>query len=394
VRVLFLAHAYPRFETDPVGSFVGNLAVALRAHDIEVTVSAPSAAGLAPQEMINGISVNRFRYAPEASETLAYTGTMGSQVRDTLGGKLAMASYLVAAYHAASALDRAEPYDLVHAHWWFPAGLVATGLRRMRRVPFVTTMHGSDLRLASTFPMGERLFRHVAARAASMTAVSSWLARGAERLSPATSVVVAPMPVVSELFAPGSAQEREPHRLLFVGKLTEQKGLHRLLHAMTLLRQAATLTVVGAGRVPDDHLTQLAATLGLADRIEWLPLLTQQELAHQYRRAAIHVVPSLDEGLGLTAVESLLTETPVVAFASGGLPDIVLDGVTGRLVPPGDEPALASAIDALLADEPARRAMGVAGRMHAERTFGSAAASQRYASLYRDVATRRPRRRV
>jgi glycosyltransferase involved in cell wall biosynthesis len=196
------------------------------------------------------------------------------------------------------------------------------------------------------------------------------------------------MPVVSELFTPGTEGEREPHRLLFVGKLTEQKGLHRLLHAMTLLRQPATLTVVGAGRVADDHLTHLAGTLGLADRIEWLPLLTQQALAQQYRRAAIHVVPSLDEGLGLTAVESLLSETPVVAFASGGLPDIVLDGVTGRLVPAGDERALAAAIDAVLADEPARRAMGVAGRAHAERMFGSAAASERYASLYRNVITR------
>jgi glycosyltransferase involved in cell wall biosynthesis len=154
---------------------------------------------------------------------------------------------------------------------------------------------------------------------------------------------------------------------------------------MTLMRVPATLTVVGAGRVDDADVKRLAEELGLGPRIEWLPLLTQEELAAQYRRAAIHVIPALDEGLGLTAVESLLSETPVVGFASGGLPDIVLDGVSGRLVPPADEPALAAALDAVLSDADRRRAMGTAGREHALRLFGPDAAASRYVALYRDV---------
>ena len=135
MRVLFLAHAYPRYDTDPVGSFVGNLAVALRERGVDVTVSAPSAAGLAPFERVNGIPVHRFRYAPDRYETLAYTGTMGAQVRDTVSGKIAMLSYLVAAYRAAHALTRREQFDLVHAHWWFPGGLVASALARATRLP-------------------------------------------------------------------------------------------------------------------------------------------------------------------------------------------------------------------------------------------------------------------
>ena len=94
-----------------------------------------------------------------------------------------------------------------------------------------------------------------------------------------------------------------------------------------------------------------------------------------------------------SAVESLLSETPVVGFRSGGLPDIVPEGVAGRLVEPGDERALAAALDAVLADPDARREMGAAGRAHAEQRFGAAAASQRYADLYRrtvDTAAQRP----
>jgi glycosyltransferase involved in cell wall biosynthesis len=251
-------------------------------------------------------------------------------------------------------------------------------------LPYVTTLHGSDLRLATSVPFGRRLFAHVAARASAVTAVSSWLARDAEAIAPGRAVSVAPMPVLTDLFHPG--ETREPDLLLFVGKLTEQKGLARLLRAMTHMSRYARLAVVGAGRVDDAAIRALARELALEDRIEWLPLLTQAELAAQYRRAAIHVVPALDEGLGLTAVESLLSETPVVGFRSGGLPDIVLEDVAGRLVEPGDERALAAALDALLADPDARRAMGTAGRRHAEARFGSAAASERYATLYRQVA--------
>ena len=385
MRVLFLAHAYPRYATDPVGSFVGNLAVALRERGVHVTVSAPSAPGLAAYEELTGIPVHRFRYAPARYETLAYTGTMGAQVRDSIAGKAAMLAFLAASYRAARVLARRQPFDLVHAHWWFPGGLVATALASTMRLPFVTTLHGSDLRLAASFPYGRRLFARVARRASAVTAVSSWLARGAEELAPGITVPVAPMPVLTDLFQPGGA--REDDLLLFVGKLTEQKGLARLLRAMTDMRQHARLAVVGAGRVDDSALRALARELGVHDRIEWLPLLTQAELATQYRRAAIHVVPALDEGLGLTAVESLLSETPVVGFRSGGLPDIVPDGVAGRLVDPGDERALGAVLDDLLADPASRRAMGTAGRVHSEDRFGSAAASERYASLYRGIVS-------
>jgi len=217
---------------------------------------------------------------------------MGAQVKDSLRGKLAMSSYLLAALRAAHALARRERVALVHAHWWFPSGLVASFLPR---TPFVVTSHGSDLRLARSFPGGTSLFARVASRAAAMTTVSSWLAREAEQLRPGLDVRVMPMPVLGDLFHPGT--ERDDDRLLFIGKLSEQKGLARLLAAMTMMRTKPRLTVVGAGRLDDSALRESARTLGLDDRIEWLPILSQADLAAQYRRAAVHVIPALDEGL-------------------------------------------------------------------------------------------------
>jgi hypothetical protein len=121
MRALFLAHAYPRYPNDPVGSFVLRLATALRTKAVDVIVLAPSAPGLAHNEIIEGIPVQRFRYAPRRFETLAYAGTMGTQVRGSWSARLALAGMLSSAFVAALRMGRRERVDLIHAHWWFPS---------------------------------------------------------------------------------------------------------------------------------------------------------------------------------------------------------------------------------------------------------------------------------
>lgn len=386
--VVFLAHAYPRFAGDPVGSFIHALAVALRDEGIDVSVVAPAAEGVAARDVLDGIPVRRFRYAPRRWETLAYTGTMSAQVAHSWSGRIAMLGFLASALSAVARERRATGAALVHAHWWFPGGLVARALHAMTKSLYVITLHGSDLRLALDSSWGRRLFRAVALHASRITAVSAWLAQGAEEIATGLDVVVAPMPVSTSLFEHATAT-REARRLLFVGKLAPQKGLDRLLRAMSRMHEPCTLTVVGAGRVDDTAFRTLARTLGLDDRIEWLPLLSQADLAGQYRRAAIHVIPALDEGLGLTAVEAQLSETPVVAFASGGMPDLMTDGATGLLVPAGDELALANALDGALNNDAQRQALGRAGRAAALERFSPGIVAKGYAALYRDVAKQR-----
>jgi glycosyltransferase involved in cell wall biosynthesis len=386
MRVLFLAHNFPRYSGDPVGSFILRLAVSLKTHGIDVHVVAPAAKNAPQEEVIEGITVSRYHYAPRRLETLAYTGTMGTQVRRFWGARLAMLGLVISGYRAAMRVAARTKIDVVHAHWWFPGGLVARAIRARKGIPYVVTMHGSDIRLGGTAPGGAALFKAVAAQASAMTTVSTWLAAQARELDPATAPVVAPMPVAPDLFHPGDG--RVADRLLFIGKLTPQKGLEYLLRALPRMKSRPTVDVVGAGRVDDAHLRDLAAQLGVADRVTWHPLLTQAELAVLYRTAAIHVIPAIEEGLGLTAVEALLSETPVVAFDSGGIPDIVVDGQTGLLVPPGDTVGLAVAVDRLLADSEYRLRLGREGRRFALTHFGPDAVARQYATLLTDAARR------
>jgi glycosyltransferase involved in cell wall biosynthesis len=380
MRILFLAHSFPRHEGDAAGSFLLRLARALRDEGMEIRVVAPAAEGLAAHERFGDVAVDRFRYAPRRYERLAYTGTMAAEVQESWSARIAMLSFLGSEFVSAVSTGRRFHPDLVHAHWWFPGGLVGTWVSGLASVPLVTTMHGSDVRLARSAATARPALRHVLRRSAAITTVSRWLAREVTAILPGISPTVAPMPVDTDLFTPGGT--RSSDRLLFVGRLNAQKGIQHLIRALAAMKTPASLDVVGAG--PDrDGLVRLAGELGVSSRIQWLGSLPQQALADRYREAAALVVPSIDEGFGLVAVEAQLCATPVVAADSGGLPDIVRHDQTGILVPSADPAALAAALDALLARPDRGRSLGEAGRMHALASFAPESVARRYAEIYR-----------
>ena len=382
MNVLFLTHSFPRLEGDAAGSFILRLAVALRGEGVTVRVVAPASAGVPSSAEIEGVSVERFRYAPRRYEKLAYTGNMASDVASSWSAKLALVGFLGSDFvHSVRARRNFEP-QVVHAHWWFPNGVVGAWLGRLAHVPLVTTLHGTDVRLARTVGVAKPMFAHVLRHSAAVTAVSQWLKDETEALVPGVNPIVAPMPVSTDLFGPGSS--RDGQRLLFVGRLMPQKGVEHLLHALALMKSAASLDIVGEG-MGRSSLKDLAQQLGVSSRIRWHGQLPHSELPALYQRAAAVVVPSVEEGLGLVAVEALLCETPVVAFDSGGLRDVIQHNKTGVLVKPGDRAALAAALDDLLARDGRGSELGRAGRLYALSAFAPESAARRYAGIYRQV---------
>jgi glycosyltransferase involved in cell wall biosynthesis len=383
MNVLFLTHSFPRSEGDAAGSFILRLAVALRGENVNVRVVAPAAPGLPASDEIEGISVERFRYAPRRYEKLAYTGNMAQDVASSWTARIALVGFLGSDFiHSVRSRRSFEP-ELVHAHWWFPNGVVGTWVSGLAHLPLVTTLHGTDVRLVRNVGVAKPLFAHVLKHSAAVTTVSRWLKDETEALVPGVHPTVAPMPVATSLFSPGSSRDRQ--RLLFVGRLNDQKGADHLVRALAAMKTpTASLDVVGDG--PNrESLQQLAQQLGVSSRIRWHGQLSQSELPLLYQRAAAVVIPSADEGLGLVAVEALLCETPVVAFDSGGLRDVIQHEKTGLLVKPGDSAALASALDDLLARDGRGSGLGRAGRLYALSAFAPESAARRYAEIYRQV---------
>jgi glycosyltransferase involved in cell wall biosynthesis len=259
----------------------------------------------------------------------------------------------------------------------------------MAHKPLVTTLHGTDVRLARSVAFSRPAFRHVMHNSAAVTAVSRWLANEAQEVVSAPAPIVAPMPVATDLFTPGGARRKD--RLLFVGRLNKQKGIELLLHAFSRIPdQSISLDVIGDGD-DLDTLKQLASGLGIGDRVRWLGALPQSALAEFYRNATALVVPSVGEGLGLVAVEAQLCETPVVAFDSGGLPDVIQHDGTGILVKDVDPAALAAALVSLLERDDRGASLGAAARLHALATFAPESVARRYADIYRNAIAASPK---
>jgi glycosyltransferase involved in cell wall biosynthesis len=382
MRVLFLTHNYPRTAGDASGSFILRLAQALRAEDVEVRVVAPAAPGVPDHDAADGIPVDRFHYAPKKYETLAYGGNMATQVQESWGARVKLLGFLGSEFTCAVRARRSFDPDVLHAHWWFPNGLVGTWTARMADRPLVTTLHGTDVRLARTVAFSRPGFRHVMQHSAAVTAVSQFLADEAREIVAGPTPTVAPMPVATNLFSPGG--HRQPNRILFIGRLNAQKGIEMLLRALSLTQFVVNLDVVGDGDTT--RLRELADELGVAERVRWIGALPQHKLTDYYRAATALVVPSVNEGLGLVAVEAQLCETPVIAFDSGGLSDVVQHDRTGILVGDISAGALAAGIDSLLARPDRGASLGAAGRLHALATFAPESVARRYADLYRSVA--------
>lgn len=388
--MLFVTHNVPRYEGDAAGSFVLRLAVALQQHGMRVHIVAPGAAGLPATGQLEGVSIDRVRYASDARMTLAYTGTMAEAVAGSWSGRLALLQLLVATRrHVRRCLDDArrarDPFDVVHVHWWFPSGLALLKMWRPGDPPRLVTMHGSDVRLAEKKRVVHPVLRAVLGEASVRTAVSSWLADMAHRLAPNAKVHVAPMPVDVRHFGTGpteSSAADDRTGLLFVGRLNAQKGLADLLRAMASpLLEGQSLVVVGDG--PErSSLEALAAKLGVAHRVAWRGTLPQAALVPLYRRARAVVMPSRGEGLGLVAVEAQLCATPVVAYADGGLLDVVCPDHGGTLVPCGDVQALAEAIARVTGSAEKIAQLGELARADMLQRFTPDAVAAHYGALY------------
>ena len=382
MRILFVTHAFPRWSGDVAGAFIFRLARALTRSGLQVHVLAPAAKDVAPRDTIEGVTVQRFSYAPAEWQTLAYTGTMAEQVGQSWRARIALSGMLARGAMAVRRDVATRSPHVVHAHWWFPGAMLALGAPST--LPAVTTLHGSDVRLARRKGWASALFRRVIARSTAVTAVSSFLADEARAMAPNLRATVEPMPVSVELFTPGG--ERQRARFLFVGRLNAQKGVDLLLEALAASASGARLDLVGDG--PDRAaLEALATRLGIASRLTFHGERPQEQLASLYRAATAVVIPSEREGLGLVAVEAHLCETPVVAFRSGGLTDVVTDGQTGYLTPPGDVRALSAAMDALLTRADRGAALGRAGRIAALGHFSPDVVAARYRAIYERVVS-------
>jgi glycosyltransferase involved in cell wall biosynthesis len=335
MKVAVLTTSYPRDDEDVAGVFVRDAVEHLRGAGIDVTVVSPAS----------------FRHFG-----IAYGHGIAGNLRRA-PWKLALVPLFLASF-ARAARRAARDADLVHAHW-LPSALPALATGK----PLVVQLWGTDVELAGRArPVARRLLR----RARVVLCPSHALASVARALGAGDVRVVPPGVVVPETVG----ESEEPPHVLYVGRLSEEKGVLELLEATVGLRRV----VVGDGPLRDR----------VPDATGFVP---PGELGPYYERAAVVVCPSRREGYGIAAREAMAHGRPVVACAVGGLLDAVEDGVTGLLVPGRDPVALREAIQRLLGDAELRQRLARAARNAARERFSWERAIQETIDAYRTAST-------
>lgn len=311
------------------------------------------------------------------------------------------------AYRKLADLERATgPFDLVHDNQTLGYGVALMKAARPERPVVANIHHPLQIDRANSIREAHSLGGVVSRLLWYPDRMQPWVARRLDRIItgsensrdsvsevmgiPKDRIVVIYDGVDTDVFRPLPDVEKVPGLIVFAGNAEDRnKGARYLLDALARLQAEVDFRLVMVGRKEKDlsWVPGEVWRLGLRRMVEYSGFLSTEDLVRLLNRAHLLVSPSLYEGFGLPACEAGACGTAVVATTAGALPEVVEDGVTGLLVPPGDADALACAIKTLLQDFPRARAMGEAGRKRVERLFTWRECARKTEALYRQLVS-------
>ena len=379
LRLVVLAHSFPRHPGDVAGSFLGRLAEAQVRRGHTVSVIVPADRGKADRYTLGGAQVIPVRYASPEREDLAYTGDMAARSQG-LAGRWTFWSLVRALRQGARLEAAAINADLVHAYWWVPGGWAAVGAGRRSLI----TLMGTDVAMMRS-GAGRLLARRVLGRATRVSAISSFLAEEARRLTGLGGLAIdrVPVPVDVDRFETPAAQPGQG--IVYLGRLSAQKRVDLLLRAVHAAGIRAPVTIIGDGPARGE-LEQLARSLAL-DTVTFRGTIPDADVPPAIRTAAGAAFLSEREGLGLAAAEALMLGTPVVAATDGGgVLDLVRDGEGAIVVEPTPD-AVGRALRRCL-DDPALRAAAVQAGHRLRRDLSPDGVAEQFDALYERVRDR------
>lgn len=350
-KLLVTASTFPRWEGDTEPRFVLDLSKNM-ADEYDVTVLVPAAPGAKEEEELEGVKVIRYHYFPiHKWETLCYPGAIVPRIKEKKSRILLVPFLFLSLYiHLFRLLPE---YDIVHAHWLIPQGIVQSFFKK----PYIVTGHGGDVTSLNKGILRKLKIRCLK-RAKHVTVVSEHLKYRVQELVKDIYPSVISMGVDTskfgkKYFVPNYFGQEDKKVVLFVGRLAEIKGVTYLIEAMKVVD--AMLVVVGDGPLRRE-LEEQAMELG-KEKVQFLGGKTHEELKTIYASADIFVAPSVtakdgaQEGFGLVMLEAMASGLPVVASNSGGITQLIKDGENGLLCEERNVKQFICKINKLLIDE-------------------------------------------
>ena len=385
MKVLVIGSVYPRFQEDAEVPWLRTSVAHLKKAGVEIQVLAPAYKGLKSHD-IDGTHVNRFRYAPASWEILTHEEGAPSKMASKPWLQLLAIPYIINGFFQCIRICRKWKPDVIHAHWPFPHGYIALGAAKLFKIPLVLNFHGAELLLIRKKKWVKPLLKFVIGQAQAIFANSSFTASKIKALRN-VNVEWSPYGTTLEVDSRKSEVGSTPHpvngkfKILFVGRLIEA--------AKYLPADQFEIRIVGVGDLTEQLKAQAeelderrktkdergssasSPTLCHPERnvveskdpvnCEPAPIiftgkLSPEDLANEYKTANVFTLPAIvdskgdTEGLGVVLIEAMELGLPIVASNVGGIPDVVIDGESGILVPEKNPVALADAFKKLAAD--------------------------------------------
>lgn len=405
MKICMVTSSYPRYPGDFAGSTLRSMSCAIAALGHHVDVVAPyDLLGDGPDD--ERVEVHRFRYAPTDGLCIAGHGrSLYADVRLRPLVPLLMPAYALACLYTILRLHRHKHYDVLHGHWGIPSGTIAAAASYLTGVPLIVTLHGGgDVCLMENSRLLGAAGRFGFRRAAEVTVLSQDMLAAARRLGLRGGEIVA-QGVNTRLFCAGCGDRLRGSLGIpagapvigSLGRLTAMKGFGHLVRALPAIleRSPDAYCVIGGDGDLREELASEAAALGLSERVLLPGHVAWQDTPDLYALCDVVVVPSVmaengnKDGLPSVLLEAMASATPVVASRIAGIPDVVVDGENGYLVPPGDERALADRICALLGDPNLAVTLGRRAQETMREQYDWQRPANRFSELYAQAAQAR-----
>jgi glycosyltransferase involved in cell wall biosynthesis len=395
LRVLVVTSTFPRWEGDTVPSFVFELCQQLNKSGFIIDVVAPHAYGAKKHEVLDNINVYRYQYFFKKLQNLSYSGGILANLKKTRINYFLIPFFLSAQFIYLYKRLNSEHYDLIHAHWLIPQGLICAIVNKLhfrKAVPVLCTAHGSDLISLKGLVTRKFIFWTINNIAKVSLVSKSMLPYLEEFNIDKNDIEICPMGVdFNSTFKEKPEIKREPKRLIYVGRLIEGKGVKYILEALKIIdasQSNITLDVVGDG--PErNELEKLSSNYGLNDCVTFYGSLNRNMLPEFYSRATIALVPSIvQEGFGLVIVEAMACGCAVVVSDTASSREIIKHEENGLLCNPADSVDISNKINSLLSDSALIESITSNARASVVNRYDWSAIANKYRKIIESICVR------
>jgi len=387
MRIAFLTSSYPRYEGDSSAPFVRSIAYSLKKLGNEVEVVAPFHPKVERGSDYFGIHVNWFRYVwSDRLHIMGHGQSLRSDVQLQPIVFLLLPLFFIASVIALYKTVRKQQSDVIYCHWVLPNGPAAVIVSKLLRIPFIVSLHGSDMFVASQNLLYSQVARWVFSNAMAVTACSTALQNGAKALGSPPTTYLIPWGADPKQFNPDKRSKTfrnslgiQDHELMILamGRMVFKKGFDRLLKAIEIvLVDQSNIKVVIAGDGPlRSDLVEQARELNLQDAVIFPGNIPWDQVPALLASADLFVVPSIkdqngnQDGLPTVLLEAMASGTATISSDIGGIPLVIDDGRNGLLVVSGEVTSLTRAITELIKGKEKRKTISIQARIDIEAKY-------------------------